>query len=249
MFKRGYEIEALMFDAPMVDYKAATDPECTLIAAGSNFWSDTYGLALARGSSLTAKISSLIVKYEATGILTSWEKKWLNNKSECHSAFMSSYRLSFKHAGGVFVLIGIGVVAALGVLVLEWIIYKFLVPILRKHKRHGRWRYIMFISQVSRQLLFKYKLHMMFNNSMITNGIQVAQLLKRSANAIEVRGSNRGVHKSFQIFPIGNSQSLKFRSNSQPILIGFLCSVSTAPCRARHQLGNRTEEIPTRTRS
>ena len=57
-------------------------------------------------------------------------------------------RLSFKHAGGVFELIGIGVGAALGVLLIEWIIYKFLVPILRRHRRHGRWRYIMFISQV-----------------------------------------------------------------------------------------------------
>ncbi|XP_075255438.1 uncharacterized protein LOC142348131 isoform X2 [Convolutriloba macropyga] len=144
---KHYEIEALMFDAPMVDYKAATDPDCRLIAAGSNFWSDTYGLAFSHGSSLTTKVSSLIVKYEATGILTSWEKKWLNNKSECHSAFMSSYRLSVKHAGGVFVLIGIGVVASLFVLMIEWIIYKFVVPVLRKHKRHGRWKYIMFISQ------------------------------------------------------------------------------------------------------
>ena len=46
-----------MFDAPQVEYEAATDPDCMLIAAGSNFWSDTYGLMFPKRSNLVNQVN------------------------------------------------------------------------------------------------------------------------------------------------------------------------------------------------
>ncbi|XP_063711240.1 glutamate receptor ionotropic, NMDA 1-like isoform X2 [Symsagittifera roscoffensis] len=145
---KSYEIGALMFDAPQVEYEAATDPDCTLIAAGSNFWSDTYGLMFPKHSNLVNQINERLVNYEATGMITTWEKKWLTTPSgECYSPMMSRYRLSFDHAHGVFILILVGSLFALFVLGIEWLVYKLVVPCLKQHEYSGKWKYILFFSQ------------------------------------------------------------------------------------------------------
>ena len=83
-------------------------------------------------------------------MITTWEKKWLTTPSgECYSPMMSRYRLSFDHAHGVFILIIVGSLFAVLVLIFEWLVYKFVVPCLKQHEYSGKWKYILFFSQVT----------------------------------------------------------------------------------------------------
>lgn len=100
-----------------------------------------------------AKISSSISSYSTSGYLDELRTKWYSSLP-CFRSPNDTYRpqaLGVTAVAGVFILLGFGILAGCLILVLEHLVYRHALPILRRQPKNTVWRSpnMMFFSQVS----------------------------------------------------------------------------------------------------
>lgn len=71
------EYDAVVYDAPVLAYRVATDFNGILELAGSVFAPDPYGIALTTGSDLREPINSVLLEISRDGTLDAMNLKWL----------------------------------------------------------------------------------------------------------------------------------------------------------------------------
>ncbi|RUS80206.1 hypothetical protein EGW08_012031 [Elysia chlorotica] len=148
------KLDALLGDYPILDYaRAHLAPSCELKLISKIFGDDIYGIGLPKKSPLKAALSKKISEYHRMG--------YIDDLIDVHFADAHCFKrriseedsqLEVTHHAGLFVMMCVGVGVGVLVLLLEHLIYKFLVPYIRNCPRDSRWRstHLMFLSQRNR---------------------------------------------------------------------------------------------------
>ncbi|GAB6031603.1 hypothetical protein CHUAL_009367 [Chamberlinius hualienensis] len=148
---RDGELDLIVGDTPLLDFYRGKEPGCTLRAVGHVIKEDSYAIATTKGSPLRDPISSLIAKYHENGYLDYLAARWYH-ALPCMRTSSEMYRpmrLSISAVAGVFITLCFGVGISCCVLILEHVVYKYILPRLRKKPKGTLWRSpnIMFFSQ------------------------------------------------------------------------------------------------------
>ncbi|KAH6941509.1 hypothetical protein HPB50_019166 [Hyalomma asiaticum] len=116
---------AFLADATLVRYAIMTD--CELTSVGSEFSRMPLALAVQKNSPLKDQLSSAILKLHNDGRLDDLKEMWWNKnpaRANCDDSDGQSDAISIRNIGGVFIVIGIGVVMALIALAIEYCYFK-----------------------------------------------------------------------------------------------------------------------------
>ncbi|CAG5122084.1 unnamed protein product, partial [Candidula unifasciata] len=145
------KLDALLGDYSILDYaRAHLAPSCELKLISKLFGEDRYGLGLPKDSPLKAALSSKISEYHLTGYIDDLIDVHFAD-AHCIKKRISEEdsQLEVTHHAGLFVMLCVGIGIGVLVLLLEHVIYKFLVPYIRKSPASSRWRsiHLMFVSQ------------------------------------------------------------------------------------------------------
>ena len=128
-----YENIALLVDSPLVDYlvsrRGPYNPDCTLTSIGDGMFSPSgYGLALTKNSPFTEDFSLAILELRGRGEIDNLRDEYFNYQRTCTSeiamasasaANMDTEQINLEAFGGLFVLLGIGIIISLLVLLAE----------------------------------------------------------------------------------------------------------------------------------
>nr|WRU22311.1 ionotropic receptor 12 [Paratrioza sinica] len=146
-------LDILIADTPILDYYRATDHGCKLQKIGESVNEDTYAVGLTKGFPLKDSISAVISKYSNNGYMDILQEKWYGGlpcfKLDTDMDMAQPKPLGIAAVAGVFLLLGVGMVAGCMILCMEHLFYRYTLPILR-HKPKGtiwRSRNVMFFSQ------------------------------------------------------------------------------------------------------
>ncbi|KAI5711412.1 hypothetical protein M8J75_000198 [Diaphorina citri] len=146
-------LDILIADTPILDYYRATDHGCKLQKIGESINEDTYAVGLTKGFPLKDSISAVISKYSNNGYMDILQEKWYGGlpcfKLDTDMDMAQPKPLGIAAVAGVFLLLGVGVVAGCMILCMEHLFYRYTLPLLR-HKPKGtiwRSRNVMFFSQ------------------------------------------------------------------------------------------------------
>lgn len=92
-----------------------------------------------------------ILEYYEIGYLDELYIKWFNKRVKCNrKASDDKIRIDVEQYRGVYLYLGLGIIAAILVLFVEHYLYKWTIPFLRSKPRKSNWKSLrlMFISQV-----------------------------------------------------------------------------------------------------
>lgn len=97
----------------------------------------------------------MISSYSTSGYMDELRSKWYSSLP-CSRSAHDAYRpqpLGVSAVAGVFILLGFGILGGCIILVLEHLVYKFALPVLRRQHKGTIWRSpnMMFFSQVNNQ--------------------------------------------------------------------------------------------------
>uniref|UniRef100_A0A8D8RZG8 Glutamate receptor ionotropic, NMDA 3A n=2 Tax=Cacopsylla melanoneura TaxID=428564 RepID=A0A8D8RZG8_9HEMI len=146
-------LDILIADTPILDYYRATDHGCKLQKIGESINDDTYAVGLTKGFPLKDSISAVISKYSNNGYMDILQEKWYGGlpcfKLDTDMDMAQPKPLGVAAVAGVFLLLGVGVVAGCAILCMEHLFYKYTLPILRLKPKGTIWRSrnVMFFSQ------------------------------------------------------------------------------------------------------
>lgn len=96
-------------------------------------------------------INVQILEYYEIGYLDELHNKWFNKRMKCNrKAADDKIRIDVDQYKGVYLYLGLGIIAAILVLFVEHYLYKWTIPFLRSKPNKSEWKSLklMFISQV-----------------------------------------------------------------------------------------------------
>ena len=105
-------------------------------------------------------ISDLILQYNTYGYLDQLQRKWYG-RVPCLENSLNNLNipkpLSIRSVAGVFIMLGIGLLLGVLILLIEHIVFKYVLPKLRKMPKETYWKSpnLMFFSQVRFLVLIK----------------------------------------------------------------------------------------------
>ena len=127
-----YNNIALISDSPYIDFlssrKGPYNPNCTLITIGDGQFSPVgYGLGLTKNSPFTDDFSLAILELKARGEIDALTTEYFNHRRTCTSEIaiasssvnMETNQIDLNSFGGLFILLGIGIIISLIVLLAE----------------------------------------------------------------------------------------------------------------------------------
>ncbi|XP_064118595.1 glutamate receptor ionotropic, NMDA 3A-like [Macrobrachium nipponense] len=144
-------LDLLVGDSAILDYLRANDPGCTLRAHGDDLVPDTFALAMPKGFPLRVKINALLARYQSSGHLDHLKHKWYG-ELPCFRLSADIYKpqaLDISTVAGVFLALTLGIGVGLIILILEHLVYRYVLPSLRTKPKESVWRNrnLMFLSQ------------------------------------------------------------------------------------------------------
>ena len=123
---------AVITDSPYIDYftsrKGPYNPDCTLVNIGDGYFSPVgYGLGLINNSPFTDDFSLAILELKARGEIENLITEYFTYRSTCTSEIaiastsvnMDTNQIDLNSFGGLFILLGIGIIISLIVLLAE----------------------------------------------------------------------------------------------------------------------------------
>jgi hypothetical protein len=136
-----------------LNYLRFKHTNCNLQIAGEGFATTGYAFALSKTMSEKEKneINIHLLDYYETGYLDELYNKWFNKRVRCISKPSDNkIRIGVDQYKGVFLYLGLGIIAAVFVLFLEQVLYKWTIPFLRSKRKNSNWKSLrlMFLSQV-----------------------------------------------------------------------------------------------------
>ena len=144
-----------MSDYEVISYLKYLQPECDLKITGKPFGVNGYAFGINKKfkAELTDKIDLKILDYYEIGFLDELYRKWLQKRTKCEKGGPEEKRriLDQYQYKGVFAYLGIGTFAAIIVLCIEQILYKWTIPWLRSKPKNSHFKSykLMFLSQVN----------------------------------------------------------------------------------------------------
>ncbi|XP_070564328.1 glutamate receptor ionotropic, NMDA 3A-like isoform X2 [Ptychodera flava] len=143
LLKSG-ELDAFIYDSPVIEYRMANDPECRLINVGKTFGEEGYGIGLPKGSPLKETLSIFILEYETDGYLEELQQKWFGTMN-CYkesniksSSGIGDHKVRLAHVAGLFLMLLMGFGIGFLILLLEHLVYHYGVPRMQLHPEHKR---------------------------------------------------------------------------------------------------------------
>ena len=105
------KIDAFVYDYTTVAFEASKRRECDLKVVGNPFFESSLGMALAKNSFLTSKISERLSYYKQYGIERKLRNTWFQGYCQSNKA-PNVAQISIESMGGLFLAVGIGVIVA-----------------------------------------------------------------------------------------------------------------------------------------
>ena len=105
---------------------------------------------------LKNKLDDRILGYYENGYLDTLYAQWFQKRTKCNKvASDEKIRIDLYQYRGVWAYLGIGMIAAILVMFLEHVLYKWTIPWLRNKPRKSQWKdlKLMLLSQVSEKFL------------------------------------------------------------------------------------------------
>ncbi|XP_033636956.1 glutamate receptor ionotropic, NMDA 3B-like isoform X2 [Asterias rubens] len=141
--KQG-ELDVFIYDSPVIEYRMANDPECSLVSVGKPFGEEGYGIGVSKDSPLRDTVSGKILEYELDGILEELQRKWFETLGCMKEDILDptsggeDNTVTIAHVGGLLLLLVSGVIISCLILLVEFAVHKYMVPNLRKVPKHRR---------------------------------------------------------------------------------------------------------------
>lgn len=110
----------MFWDSPRLEYEAAHD--CNLIISGETFARSGYGLGLQKHSFWSERVTLQVLDMHESGLMEALDNKWIlkNSEKTCNTRvdeFQNT--LGLETMSDVFLLVGAGMVAGIGLIILE----------------------------------------------------------------------------------------------------------------------------------
>ncbi|XP_060702579.1 glutamate receptor ionotropic, NMDA 3A [Hemiscyllium ocellatum] len=135
------KLDAFIMDKALLDYEVSIDADCKLITVGKPFAIEGYGIGLPQNIGLNSNISELISRYKSDGFMDMLHDKWYKMVPCGKRTFevTETLQMGIKHFSGLFVLLCLGFAGSLLTTVGEQIVYRLVLPRIRKRKRFKYW--------------------------------------------------------------------------------------------------------------
>ncbi|XP_055488385.1 glutamate receptor ionotropic, NMDA 3A [Leucoraja erinacea] len=222
------QLDAFIMDKALLDYEVSIDADCKLLTVGKPFAIEGYGIGLLQNSPLTPNISELISQYKSDGFMDVLHDKWYKVVPCGKRSFTvtETLQMGIKHFSGLFVMLCIGVAGSLFATVGEHIIFRLVLPRIKKKPRLKYW------------LHTSQRFHRALNTSF--NDEEFQQKLNRLEKRCNVRNNqqvvwNTAAHASW------NKQKCILKDDQQPDM-----KLKTAPGEVPPSLG---KQLPLATNS
>ncbi len=152
-------IDVYMSDNEVINYLKYLQPECDLKITGKPFGVNGYAFGIQKKlkAELTDRIDLKILDYYELGFLDELYGKWFQKRTKCDKEGPEEKRRIDQYQyKGAFAYLGIGLFAAIIVLCVEQILYKWTIPWLRSKPNTSQFKSykLMFFSQVYRHSFF-----------------------------------------------------------------------------------------------
>uniref|UniRef100_UPI00398F0867 glutamate receptor ionotropic, NMDA 3A n=1 Tax=Pristiophorus japonicus TaxID=55135 RepID=UPI00398F0867 len=163
------KLDAFIMDKALLDYEVSIDADCKLITVGKPFAIEGYGIGLPQNLGLNSNISELISRYKSDGFMDMLHDKWYKVVPCGKRTFevTETLQMGIRHFSGLFVLLCLGFAGSLLTTVGEHIVYRLILPRIRKRKRFKYW------------LHTSQKIHRVLNMSFEEQKIQKVKTDKR----------------------------------------------------------------------
>ncbi|KAG1656451.1 Glutamate [NMDA] receptor subunit 1 [Nymphon striatum] len=115
-------LNAFIWDSARLDYEAAQD--CSLETTGELFGRSGIGIGFVKNSYWCDPTTLSILEMHESGYMEELDKDWIyGRENTCEKQEKGPVTLGLKNMGGVFILVGAGIVGGIGLIVIE-IVYK-----------------------------------------------------------------------------------------------------------------------------
>ncbi|XP_076347190.1 glutamate receptor ionotropic, NMDA 3A-like [Tachypleus tridentatus] len=149
---RNGELDVLIGDTAVLNYYRGNERGCNLQLLGDPIFEDSYAVGMQQGFPLKDAISSLILQYNEAGYIDQLQQKWYGRVpcfEESVHGLTKPMGLSVRAVSGVFIMLSVGHLVAICTLILEHLIFRYLVPVVREKPKNTVWKspHLMFFSQ------------------------------------------------------------------------------------------------------
>ncbi|XP_022254048.1 glutamate receptor ionotropic, NMDA 3A-like [Limulus polyphemus] len=146
------ELDVLIGDTAVLDYFRGNEPGCNLHLLGDPIFDDAYAIGMQKGFPLKDAISDLILRYNEFGYIDQLQQKWYGRVPCFGSSVHSPTKpmgLSIRAVAGVFIMLLVGLLVGICILVIEHLVFRYVLPKLREGPKNAIWRSpnLMFLSQ------------------------------------------------------------------------------------------------------
>ncbi|XP_062571450.1 glutamate receptor ionotropic, NMDA 3A-like [Saccostrea cucullata] len=164
------KIDAYLGDYPILDYaRVKLDPNCNLYIVPQSFGEDEYGIGFPKGSPLQKPVSEKIKHYHDSGYLENLIDIHFDEE-KCFNQGINEQRFSLNvsHHSGLFALLSIAIVCCILLVLVEHLVFKYLLPICRRRPGDSFWKSlsVMFFSQ---------RLHRSINSAVLISAQESAK--------------------------------------------------------------------------
>ncbi|XP_057319643.1 glutamate receptor ionotropic, kainate 2-like [Microplitis mediator] len=202
---KGKYLYAFLMESTAIEY--AVERNCNLMQVGSLLDNKGYGIALPPNSPYRTQLSLAILQLQEKGILRELKTKWwMMGSKNCTRSEADDGALTIAHVGGVFLVLGTGIIAALIVAVSEffWNIRKVAVE-----------------QKITPREALEAELRFAVDLSQDTKPVRVSQSTSRSASSEGSSGNNQSTRavstaRSFLRLDIIDKIDLNSKKESTP---------------------------------
>lgn len=123
------ELEAFLYDAVILDYRAGQDDGCRLRVVGSWYSMTGYSIALTKGSKYKDMINRKLIEYAYSGDLERTQRFWFAgtcNKQHQDENARNSQQFGLMQSSSVFILLASGILISVLLLVFHYVYTRFL---------------------------------------------------------------------------------------------------------------------------
>ncbi|CAH8644102.1 unnamed protein product [Heterobilharzia americana] len=125
-------LKAFIWDSARLNYEVSVD--CELITAGEVFGRNSYGLVMKKRNPWLYELSQAVLNFHERGIMETLDTTWIHIKSNnCERTESSPATLGLTNMAGVFIMIGMGLVAGVILTFVEVLCVK------RKDEKRNVW--------------------------------------------------------------------------------------------------------------
>lgn len=129
---RMKKLDLFLIDHLLVEYYIRADLNESMQIIGPEFHPEPYAIGLVKHSPLKERVDKLIIEYLSSGYLETIFRVWYDITGHNTHRLPVSIRMGSDTFVGIFLLLSVGIGSGILTLILEYFVFKILVPCLRK---------------------------------------------------------------------------------------------------------------------